>query len=205
MKLYNSHPNPSIEMVKDEPFLLALPYHDIMIESGTFIGTGSTTMLASLSPKKLVTIEADFLNFEKAVTNLAGFPFVTPYWGLSVKKDEALEFIAQNNYEGDFYVDSEDPVAFYTNEVETPCFKEDLLRHFLNQYKDSNPLILLDSAGGIGFLEYSVVREIMGSRPHTLVLDDIHHVKHYRSFEEASKIYTQLYVDKEQGRCILSL
>jgi len=205
MRLYNTHPFASIQMVADQAFLAAIPYHDVMLESGTYIGLGSTAMLAATRPKRLITIESDFSNYEQAVANLAQFPFVEPYWGLSVDRDMALEFIAGNDYSGDFYVDSENPVEFYTREVSVRCYKENLLTDLLLPLRDSNPLILLDSAGGIGFLEYSIVRQIMGNKPHTLILDDTHHVKHYRSRLDALQHYTVLYDDLNHGRCVLSL
>jgi hypothetical protein len=59
--------------------------------------------------------------------------------------------------------------------------KQNLLSDILPPMADKNPLILLDSAGGIGFLEFNKVKEIMGDNPYTLVLDDTHHVKHHRS------------------------
>jgi hypothetical protein len=61
---------------------------------------------------------------------------------------------------------------------------EDLLKKFVSKYKKEVPLILLDSAGGIGLLEFKIVTETMGSDPYYLLLDDINHLKHFRSFKE---------------------
>lgn len=204
MKLYSTHPHASIQMVADQALQIAIPYHDVMVESGTYIGLGSTQMLAKVKPRRLITIESDFENYQEAVANLAQYDFVEPYWGLSVNREEALAFIHQNDYSGDFYVDSENPIAFYTKEVAVKCYKENLLTELLTPLADSNPLILLDSAGGIGFLEYSIVRQIMQNKPHTLILDDTHHVKHYRSRIDALTVYNVLYDDQKHGRCILS-
>ena len=204
MKLYSTHPHASIQMVADQAFQIAIPYHDVMVESGTYIGLGSTQMLAKVKPRRLITIESDFNNYQQAVENLSHLPFVEPYWGLSVDRETALEFIHQNDYSGDFYVDSSDPIPFYTREVSVKCYAENLLTTLLTPLADQNPLILLDSAGGIGFLEYSIVRSIMGDKPHTLILDDTHHVKHYRSRIDALTVYNVIYDDQKHGRCILN-
>jgi len=206
-RLYKDYPHASIQMVADEQFQLAIPHHDYIVESGTYTGLGSTQMLAKTNPVSLVTIEADFNCFRQAIDNLSSFHFVTPYWGLSVDRQQAAEFIVNNQdyYLPNVFVDDNDPVNFYLNEVSVPCFKENLLEHFLLQFLDKNPLILLDSAGGIGFLEYSKVRQIMGTKPHTLILDDTHHVKHYRSRLDALNHYTVIYDDSIHGRTIFAM
>ena len=53
---------------------------------------------------------------------------------------------------------------------------EDLLRRYLRPFCEARPLIVLDSAGGIGFLEFSIVQEIMAGRTFTILLDDIHQI-----------------------------
>jgi hypothetical protein len=206
-RLYKDYPHASIQMVADEQFQLAIPHHDYIIESGTYTGLGSSQMLARTRPVKMVTIESDFNCFRQAVNNLEKFPFITPYWGLSVDRNEAIDFIVNNQdyYLPEVFVDDTDPISFYLNEVSVPCFKENLLEHFLTEFADKNPLILLDSAGGIGFLEYSIVRKVMGSKPHSLILDDTHHVKHYRSRLDALNHYSLIYDDTKHGRSIFAM
>ncbi len=206
MLLYKNHPYAS--MVHDPELVNALPDFKIAIESGTYTGLGSTLMLAEKKPNLILTIESNFNYYSQALKNLAHLDFVLPYWGLSVGREDALKFIAENQdyYLEGVYIDDPDPIAFYTNEInQATAFKENLLAYFLEQYKHKDPLILLDSAGGIGYLEYLEVRKIMGNLPHTLVLDDTHHVKHFRSRYEALKIYNEVYYNEDHGSSILRI
>lgn len=109
----------------------------------------------------------------------------------------------------DIFIDgAENPVSFYLAEckrgfmshkraigyfMRAPFFRllgiakyqgEDLLRRLLTRHSNARTLIVLDSAGGIGFLEFKIITEIMKHRRYWLLLDDIMHIKHYRSFEQ---------------------
>ena len=79
--------------------------------------------------------------------------------------------------------------------------KQNVLMDLLEQYKKDKPLILLDSAGGIGYLEFQKVRQIMGDNAYYLVLDDIHHLKHFRSYAAIKKdaSYKIISVNEENG------
>ncbi len=57
----------------------------------------------------------------------------------------------------------------------------DLLFRFCAIHKEHKPLIVLDSAGGIGYLEFQTVLKVMGNSEYFILLDDIHHLKHFRS------------------------
>src|SRR3954470_8636625 len=105
MKLYSDCPHAGMSMSTD-PVLRGLVARVVdaegikcVVETGTFLGMGSTTMLAEAfaakePPDRFVTLEANRPSWEKARANLAGFPFVTPIWGLSVSLEEALAFLA---------------------------------------------------------------------------------------------------------------
>jgi len=195
-------------VMRQEPF-------NFVIETGTYLGLGSTTFIAESfpadrPPSSFITIEANWNAWRKARKNLARFPFISPLWGKSVPTEEALSFIRtdemlanQQNYP-DVYIDNTaDPIAFYSNEIlgrlqpgwlarplawlgeildaKRHYQGEDLLRRYLRQFCAARPLIVLDSAGGIGFLEFNIVQEIMAGRTYTILLDDIYHIKHYRS------------------------
>ncbi len=165
-------------------FAEKIPHHDIIIETGTHKGTGSTLFLAGLKPKKLITMEVNYSFWVEAVNNLKDYPFITPLWGLSLPRPMAIEAI-QNNpdlFDEDLTQDSTNPVQFYLEEIGQAGI-DDLLGQYLPLYKHSNPLILLDSAGGVGYAEFLYVLEIMGDAPFTLILDDTNHVKHHRSRE----------------------
>jgi hypothetical protein len=193
MKIYSEYPFASISMVKDDAFINALSRFKpkYILETGTYLGTGSTQMLSELKPEKLYTIECSYANYSQAKENLKHLPFVECIHGLSVDSNSAISFMEMNSdiFTDDVFVDHSDPISFYKNELNGMLNggerKEDMaqniLKELLPKIADENPLILLDSAGGIGFLEFTEVCEIMKEKPYTIVLDDTHHVKHYRS------------------------
>lgn len=188
---------------------------NVAIETGTYLGMGSTRFIAEClaqaqpGPKEFVTIEANYSNWRTARDNLTGYPFVKPLWGASVEVAEATAFIAgddmlvnHQNYHG-VYIDTlSDPVGMYTKEIlgsynfggggggepsDALWDGEDLLRRQLKDFGDCEPLIILDSAGGVGLLEFNTAMEVMAGRKFHLLLDDIHHVKHFRSMQAIYK------------------
>lgn len=225
MKLYGDHAHASMDMAADAVLrrelggLLARYRIDIAIETGTFLGQGSTrmvaeTMAASGSPKRFVTVEVNFANWCRAKENLRGFPFVDARWGLSVPLDRALEFlrndemlINHHRYPGIYIDNVVDPVGAYSRELlgaaaelermplaassENIQFNgkdhlydgDGLLARLLACHVGHTPLIVLDSAGGVGFLEFQTVLEQMAGRSFAILLDDTHHIKHYRSLQ----------------------
>lgn len=139
---------------------------------------------------------------------------------------EGDNVLNNHNYYDNIYIDAIDnPLEFYKNEIsgklkyseykylnylisiiafiEKPFrFQGDnLLRKYLLDFKNSKPLILLDSAGGIGFLEFNIVNHILNDKPFFIILDDIHHVKHFRSYEfiRDSNDYKIIDVNEENG------
>ena len=216
MKLYQNYEHASMLMVKDKPFLEALQTFSpsVILETGTYLGTGSTSMLASLKPEKLYTIECSFSNYTKAKENLRDLHFVECIYGVSVGIEEAKRFMASNQdiFMDDVFIDDLNPIEFYTNEImgmiagdsEKEDIKQNILSDLLPKIADSNPLILLDSAGGIGFMEFLCVKDIMKGRPYILVLDDTHHVKHYKSklFIQKDPSFQVVYNDDVHGRLI---
>ncbi|GAB3269237.1 hypothetical protein GCM10027347_39160 [Larkinella harenae] len=185
-----------------------------VIETGTFIGKGSTRTIANAfpanrPPQRYFTIEANLAFHLLARFNLRHWGFVKPLWGATIAQEEALQFIQKDEaihhherYPAVFIDDIQNPAGFYTAELEgklgshplvnlTAWFgktfltrPEDLLHQLLLQWGDQRPLIVLDSAGGIGWLEYQTVRDTLGTKPYWLILDDIHHLKHFRSLTD---------------------
>jgi hypothetical protein len=216
MKLYKDYQFASISMANDDMLLDVLKKVSTkyIIECGTYLGTGSTKMLASLNPERLITIECSYLNYIKAKKNLEKYSFVECYHGLSVGIDESVSFMSNNSYifEDDVFVDDENPLKFYTNEIAGMLsggdtidgMNENLLLSLLPEIADKCPLIVLDSAGGIGLFEFRRVKQIMGDRPYVLLLDDTHHVKHYRSKLEiySDDDFTVIYENKAHGSLI---
>ncbi len=181
------------------------------------------------TPGVFVTIEANWVSWCHAKRNLRRFPFVQPLWGQSVAQARALAFIESDEalhhharYPDIFIDDIADPVRFYRDEilgklgapVSNPkyllrrCFDrafaysgEDLLEKHLTRFREHTPLVVLDSAGGIGYLEFQILRQVMQAHPYLLLLDDIHHLKHFRSHRDISqdRHFEQVHVDEQEG------
>jgi hypothetical protein len=135
MELYSNTPGAAMTMGADSDlyYLLENTFRDrqidVVVETGTYIGTGSTrfiseTLVHTLSPKRLVTIEVSFNNWCNARRNLADFPFVDCRWGCSVGVQEAIDFLTSDemiknhqNYSGIYIDDIVDPVDFYMREI----------------------------------------------------------------------------------------
>ena len=169
---------------------------------------------ATTTPKSFVTIEASWKSWRRAKRNLISFPFVKPLWGQTLELRRALDFVQSDEcirhherYPDIFIDDVDDPVAFYSREVRgelagTPnVFRrlqraidrwrayagDDLLAKSLARVREQNPLVVLDSAGGTGWLEFLTVCSTMQDRPFVLLLDDVHHLKHFRSLERVRR------------------
>jgi hypothetical protein len=182
----------------------------IVIETGTYLGKGSTRIIAEsfelAPPERFYTIEISPRFSEIARQHLADLEFVEVIWGLSVGRKQAETFLQNDSllWEAHHYniavENPEDPVSFYLAEIngnmsgkgrrDSECYADSseiapdrLLEKLLSQYRDYNPLIALDSAGGIGWLEFLEVIRLQEARPFVLFLDDVNHVKHYRSLK----------------------
>jgi len=184
-----------------------------VLESGTAEGTGSTQLIARCFgqrvPEAVVTIEANWERWRAARRNLARWPYIRCVWGQTVPLDRAVDFIRHDEailhhgrYPELFIDDVEDPVGFYVREcrgerARPPWLQaaesfdrtwrhagEHLLEEWLRRMRMFQPLIVLDSAGGVGWLEYQVVIKEMGNAAYLLLLDDIHHLKHFRSLAD---------------------
>jgi hypothetical protein len=211
MKLYSESKHASIQMNFDEKFnevlvqLLFTFKIDLIIESGTYLGLGSTKHIAEVIKKAnlqnivtFFTIESNKGYFEEAVKNLKNYEFVIPLLGQSINLNEAVKFLENDQFLlnhknfDDVYIDSFDPVKNYLNELKgnrvrrflNRIFfnpKQNLLKDIIELNLNKSILIILDSAGGIGWFEFNEVLRIMAGNSFLLVLDDTNHVKHFRS------------------------
>ncbi len=174
---------------------------EVCVETGTHTGLGSTQYLIELAARyfieKIYTIEVSKTLHETARGNLAQFPAVECLWGLSVDREAARTFIQsdplllERGPEPDLYIDFlPDPVGGYLRELDgavggdgdsetTP--RDGILSEIVPSFSSRRPLFCLDSAGGLGLLEFEIVRSLMGEATYGIWLDDVNHVKHYRS------------------------
>jgi len=158
-----------------------------IIETGTFLGAGSTLVFAQ-TKKSVISIECNKNHYEQAINNLKDYPNVKLIHGHSLKKDEMFEFISTDDiYNKNLNIAMEnprDPKLFYITEISGDSPKENVFPELIDNEKKQ--LIFLDSAGGVGFLEFKKLIEIGEEKLKNkiLFLDDINHVKHYRSVIE---------------------
>jgi hypothetical protein len=178
---------------------------DIVIETGTYHGEGTTAMVIQAIKSvfkrpdlalKFITIEADSVNFDIATQNLAQYKWVQVIHGSSVNLEKAEKFIKSDemllNHENypDVRIDASDPIPFYLSEVKGKLFmfggtesgEDNIFSKLEGQLYGKIPLFVLDSCGGIGWLEFQEMLKLMYSRPFYVWLHDINHIKHYRSY-----------------------
>lgn len=189
------------------------------METGTYLGQGSTRILIDAfeerPPDVFYTIEVSPRSYAQALKNLSDVPFVHCVWGLSVGLEQAERFIQsdpllkETQNRPDIYIDSDDPIAFYLAEIRgalgggqpLDSLPDRWLEFLLPVVRGRRPLIALDSAGGIGWLEFQEVMRLAGNDAFALFLDDVNHVKHYRSlrFVENDARFEVVASDLEQG------
>jgi hypothetical protein len=166
------------------------------------------TFASTMPPQTFVTIEANWRSWRRARRNLRRFRFVRPLWGRSLETRRALEFLETDQclrehgrYPDIFIDDVQDPVTFYRREImgggdlpkslhrralrelhRAVYYRgEGILERLLRRVRNERPLVVLDSAGGVGWLEFQTLTTVMHDRRYHLLLDDVHHIKHFRS------------------------
>ena len=123
-----------------------------------------------------------------------------------VKKDEAILY--HEKYPKIFIDNAKDPINFYVNELEGKLnessdsiikkFLKKLLRpsknskikpqynllpKLIKEFYNDEMLIVFDSAGGVGHMEFQITDELMKNKAYYLLLDDTHHLKHFRGYD----------------------
>lgn len=166
-----------------------------IIETGLYHGTGSTSLITSLI--RDIPLDADFYSIECNEKNIKIAEYnlsqdglidhVEIHSGLSVPHllipsiEETIEDIRTARKIG-MYVDHEiDDSSFYTKETSN-YEEDDILGKLLKYLSGEVDFLLLDSAGHMGFIEFKYVLPLIKT-PCAIALDDIKHLKHYRSLE----------------------
>ncbi|HTY57971.1 MAG TPA: glycosyltransferase [Bacteroidota bacterium] len=173
-----------------------------ILETGTFMGTGTTAVIAG-ALKECAINDARFYSIEVnpglhglARQNLerAGLlGYVTLLNGLSVPrsllptKEDIEKRTVHEAGNAPLYVDHAvgERVEKYFMETDFPDVAEDLLGRVLGVFGAEPDFVLLDSGGHMGNVEFKyLLGKLKG--PCYLMLDDINHVKHHASFVELS-------------------
>lgn len=170
-----------------------------IVETGTYLGQGTTRIIASalkdagLNDTKFFSCECNPEHHRQALENLTSsglLNLVRPLHGVSVPRsllpdETAIRTETIDNIGGNVFVDhhEENRIKLYLNETNYPAIAEDLLGACLRQCEGQPDLLLLDSAGHMGNVEFNYVLSLLRA-PCYLALDDIRHVKHARSIEQ---------------------
>jgi len=162
---------------------------DEVIETGTFLGQGSTKVFADTG-KPVITIESCLDHYIEAKHNLKKYNNVTQLFASSLKRDEMELHIERAEYNGT-YEGGSNPIEFYKNEIngwsQDPPIIEDILFPLINNSKKQ--LVFLDSAGGVGYLEFLEFMKIgINKTKKILILDDVCHVKHQDSVKKLNEL-----------------
>jgi hypothetical protein len=169
-----------------------------IIETGTYHGTGTTTIIANAllesgaEEATFYSIEVNPKLYQKALENMARRDLpVKVLHGLSVPRrllptvqQISEQYVRLVEAEG-IFVDHEesDRAARYFAETDFPDVPDDLLGRCLREFRYSPDFVLLDSGGHMGYVEFRYLLPFLQS-PCFIALDDIFHVKHHRSFLE---------------------
>jgi hypothetical protein len=154
-----------------------------IVETGSYHGDGSTLVFAQTG-RYVYGIECNPLNYLISYNNLLEYSNVCMIHGLSLKRDDLIRGILSEMFDIDTKYDSDYPKTAYMREISHQVSIENALDVFCKN--ERHQLIFLDSAGGVGYLEY---KEVMSYgydnlKNKVLMLDDITHIKHLRSVND---------------------
>lgn len=170
-----------------------------ILETGTYLGQGTTAVIAEAMKQN--GIDGTFFTIEvnpryhaqaKAYLESRGYP-VQSLCGLSIPRRllpsrEQIQQTTTTVQDESLFVDHPEPVRAqrYYQETDFPDVPDDLLGKCLAIFDGRPDLVLLDSAGHLGWIEFQYVFERLKG-PCILALDDIDHIKHHRSFQYMQK------------------
>jgi hypothetical protein len=171
-------------------------YPNYIIETGTYNGLGTTRTIAEVlsncKHRQFYSIECNPAHYAMALKNLVPlkcFNAVTILNGLSVPRDllpdpMTIVRMAKEVPEGvQVDYDQSDREKQYFNESCWPDVPDDLLGLLLEECNYGPSIVLLDSAGHLGNIEFNYVVNKL-KWPCYFVLDDINHLKHYKSVRQ---------------------
>jgi len=168
-----------------------------IIETGTYHATGTTASickaLAALPNLRcsFYSIEVNTANYAVALENLKRqnlLNYVTVLNGLSVPRaimptaEQINQFINGTNFPQGVFADFPENarVQIYYDETSRADGPDDLLGLCLENCNGQPDIVLLDSAGHMGYVEFNYVLDKIKKEMY-FVLDDTNHIKHYLS------------------------
>lgn len=198
----HANSNPNFKIIVD--FICSEFSIETIVETGTYNGLGSTKIFCEAGLKcgaTIQSIECCESNVLEARKNLEQFNNVDIIHGLSVSKQDAIEWMEQNLKipPPEISMDYDLPpdlkhittkqylrllLKSYTYEISEEVPIENVLPELIDNRV--NQLIFLDSAGGIGFYEFikclmSIPKKFLKNK--ILMVDDVNRIKHYMTAE----------------------
>ena len=159
-----------------------------IVETGTYFGDGSTCILAKTG-LPVYTIECNVARAESARLNLRNVDNVVVFHGYSLSFRDLVSAVIMGDLEerGGVRVDfKQNAKEHYLRELVYGCPRgvEERLLPLLAENRQRQ-LVFLDSAGAVGLLEAQWVLALPEEqrKEKILILDDINHVKHWKSVE----------------------
>lgn len=185
-----------------------------VIETGTFNGLGSTKVFAETG-LNVISLESCKKHYDAACENLKDYSNVKILNASSLPLADMRTFIEEDTvYKSELVFTKKINVdggsnarSFYLQEiygfdgVEPP--EDNKLWDLINN--NTRQLVFLDSAGGVGYLEFQQFMKLDPDKIKTkiLLLDDIFHVKHYRSIVDLKNnyLYPVISADRRFAYC----
>jgi predicted O-methyltransferase YrrM len=169
-----------------------------VIETGTYWGTGTTTIIAralrdlGIEDAQFVSIEVNPINVARARRNLAEAglsvdlinALSVPRGLLPTREQIERELVKTVQADG-LIVDHEEHerAQLYFRETDFADLPEDALGDAIRRFDHRPDFVLLDSGGHMGYVEFRYAIEQIHAPCH-IALDDVFHVKHFRSFTD---------------------
>jgi hypothetical protein len=192
-----------------------------IIETGTYLGEGTTRAIASALNEvgnrdaAFFSIEVNRSNLQRAALNLHSrglLEWVRLLNGLSLPREslpsqEQIQSTLVDNPEfPDIFVDHREAqrAELYYAETNFAEVEDNLLGRVLELFNSCPDFVLLDSGGHIGTAEFEFLIPKLRA-PCFIALDDIYHVKHHRNFRsmQSDTRFNILTASKEKfGFCL---
>lgn len=160
-----------------------------IIETGTYLGTGTTRAIleglqAHGKPFQFFSIEVNPNNYQKAVLNTGKVEGLYLLNGLSISKSDLPKVVEFTDFPENIVVDYQEKTrsSSYVTEVSYNV-KDEVLYDCLKALDCKPELVVLDSAGHIGMQEFDYLMNYVQGK-FFLALDDINHVKHYKTVQK---------------------
>lgn len=169
-----------------------------IIETGTYLGTGTTMAVVDGLTKHgkdftFYSIEVNPSHYRQAKRNVPRLRGINIINGLSIGHSDLPTKVSFKGYPDEVIVDHhpENREQLYLNET-AHNVSDNLLEDCLADFNYKPELVILDSAGHIGEIEYKYLMERVKGEFY-LVLDDTNHVKHYKTAQDVNEKYEVIF------------